>query len=181
VAQAKLYAQKLNLETTYSTNGNEIYQICLKTGEEKRVEDFLSPQALWEKTYSDQNDWREQFSSIPFEGKSGTWQLRYYQEIAVKNTLEAIAQNKNRILLTLATGTGKTAIAFQIAWKLFQTRWNLNRDGKRRPRILFLADRNILADQAFNSFSVFPEDAMVRIKPKEVKKTGKVPTNVKPS
>ncbi|VVH61359.1 Type I restriction-modification system, restriction subunit R (EC, partial [uncultured Gammaproteobacteria bacterium] len=59
VAQAKLYAQKLNLETTYATNGNEIYQICLKTGEEKRVEDFLSPQALWEKTYSDQNDWRE--------------------------------------------------------------------------------------------------------------------------
>ncbi|VVH67207.1 Type I restriction-modification system, restriction subunit R (EC [uncultured Gammaproteobacteria bacterium] len=177
VAQAKLYAQKLNLETTYSTNGNEIYQICLKTGEEKRVEDFLSPQALWEKTYSDQNDWREQFASIPFEDKSGTWQLRYYQEIAVKNTLEAIAKNKNRILLTLATGTGKTAIAFQIAWKLFQTRWNLNRDGKRRPRILFLADRNILADQTFNSFSAFPEDAMVRIKPKEVKKTGKVPTN----
>jgi type I restriction enzyme R subunit len=64
-----------------STNGNEIYQICLKTGEEKRVEDFLSPQALWEKTYSDQNDWREQFSPIPLEGKRGTWQLRYYQEI----------------------------------------------------------------------------------------------------
>jgi type I restriction enzyme R subunit len=177
VAQAKLYAGKLNLETTYSTNGREIYQICLKTGEEKLVDDFLSPQALWDKTYSDQNDWREQFSAVPFEDKSGTWQLRYYQEIAVKNTLEAIAQNKNRILLTLATGTGKTAIAFQIAWKLFQTRWNLNRDGKRRPRILFLADRNILADQAFNSFSAFPDDAMVRIKPKEVKKTGKVPTN----
>lgn len=177
VAQAKHYAQKLNLETTYSTNGKEIYQICLKTGEEKLVDDFLSPQALWDKTYSDQNDWRDKFASIPFEDKSGTWQLRYYQEIAVKNTLEAISQNKNRILLTLATGTGKTAIAFQIAWKLFQTRWNLNCDGKRRPRILFLADRNILADQAFNSFSAFPDDAMVRIKPKEVKKTGKVPTN----
>lgn len=177
VAQAKLYAQKLNLDTTYSTNGKEIYQICLKTGEEKLVDDFLSPQALWDKTYSDQNDWRDKFASIPFEDKSGTWQLRYYQEIAVKNTLEAIVQNKDRILLTLATGTGKTAIAFQIAWKLFQTRWNLNRDGKRRPRILFLADRNILADQAFNSFSAFSDDAMVRIKPKEVKKTGKVPTN----
>jgi len=133
VAQAKLYAQKLNLETTYSTNGREIYQICLKTGEEKLVDDFLSPQALWDKTYSDQNDWRDKFASVPFEDKSGSWQLRYYQEIAVKNTLEAISQNKNRILLTLATGTGKTAIAFQIAWKLFQTRWNLNRDGKRRP------------------------------------------------
>ena len=82
--------------------------------------------------------------------------------------------------MTLATGTGKTAIAFQIAWKLFQTRWNLtanNQYQKRRPRILFLADRNILANQAFNSFSAFPEDALVRIKPKEIKKRGKVPTN----
>jgi type I restriction enzyme R subunit len=93
-------------------------------------------------------------------------ELRYYQEIAVNNTLEAIANNAERILLTLATGTGKTFIAFQIAWKLFQTRWNLKRDGSRRPRILFLADRNILADQAFNSFSAFPEDALVRISPK---------------
>jgi type I restriction enzyme R subunit len=91
--------------------------------------------------------------------------------------LEAIANNKNRILLTLATGTGKTAIAFQIVWKLFQSRWNLNRNGNRRPRILFLADRNILADQAFNAFSAFPEDALVRIKPNEIKKDGKVPTN----
>jgi type I restriction enzyme R subunit len=177
VAQAKLYAAKLNLETTYSTNGKEIYQICMKTGAEGLVNDFLSPQELWNKTYTDQNDWRDKFANIPFEDKSGTWQLRYYQEIAIKNTLEAVAQNKDRILLTLATGTGKTAIAFQIAWKLFQTRWNLNRDGQRRPRILFLADRNILADQAYNAFSAFPEDAMVRIKPNEIKKKGKVPTN----
>jgi len=177
VAQAKLYAQKLNLDYTYSTNGKEIYQICMKTGEEKLVDNYLSPDELWNEVYSDQNDWRDKFSSIPFEDKSGTWQPRYYQEIAVKNTLEAVAQNKDRILLTLATGTGKTAIAFQIAWKMFHTRWNLNRDGKRRPRILFLADRNILADQAFNSFSAFSDDAMVRIKPKEIKKRGKVPTN----
>ena len=80
-------------------------------------------------------------------------------------------------MLTLATGTGKTAISFQIAWKLFQTRWNLKRDGSRRPRILFLADRNILADQAYNSFSAFPEDALVRISPKEITKKGAVPTN----
>lgn len=177
VAQAKLYARKLQLDYTYSTNGKEIYQICMKTGEEKLVDNYLTPVELWNEVYDELNKWREKFSSVPFENKSGTWQLRYYQEIAVKNTLEAIAQNKDRILLTLATGTGKTAIAFQIAWKLFQTRWNLSRDGKRRPRILFLADRNILADQAFNSFSAFPEDAMVRIKPKEIKKRGKVPTN----
>ena len=181
VAQAKQYAEKLNLDTTYSTNGKEIYSICMKTGSEGLVSDFLSPQALWDKTYSEQNHWRDIFASIPYEDKSGTWQLRYYQEIAVKNTLEAIAQNKDRILLTLATGTGKTAIAFQIAWKLFQSRWNLsarnNHKQKRRPRILFLADRNILANQAFNAFSAFPEDAIIRITPKEIRKKGRVPTN----
>jgi len=177
VMQAKKYAQKLQLETTYSTNGKAIYQICMKTGEEGLVTDFLSPDELWNKTFAEQNNWREQFANVPFEDKSGSWQLRYYQEIAVQRTVEAIAQNKDRILLTLATGTGKTSIAFQIAWKLFQTRWNLKRDGNRRPRILFLADRNILADQAYNSFSAFPEDALVRIKPNEIKKSGKVPTN----
>ena len=177
VAQAKQYAEKLKIETTYSTNGNEIYYICLKTGEEKLAENYLSPEELWNKTYSHQNEWREKFANVPFEDKSGSWQLRYYQELAVKNTLEALANGKDRILLTLATGTGKTAVAFQIAWKLFQTRWNLKRDGSRRPRILFLADRNILADQAYNSFSAFPEDALVRIKPSEIKKKGNVPTN----
>ena len=126
--------------------------------------------------------WREKFAAVPFEDKSGSWQLRYYQEIAVKNTLEAIAQGKNRILLTLATGTGKTAIAFQIAWKLFQTRWTVRQahrpnEPARRPRILFLADRNILADQAYNAFSSFAEEALVRIKPGEIKKNGRVPTN----
>lgn len=177
VAQAKQYAEKLDIETTYSSNGNEIYSICMKTGAEGLVDNYLSPEELWHKTFAVQNEWREKFASVPFEDKSGTWQLRYYQEIAVNNTLEALANKKDRILLTLATGTGKTAIAFQIAWKLFQTRWNLKRDGSRRPRILFLADRNILADQAFNSFSAFPEDALVRIKPSEVKKNGRVPTN----
>src|SRR5690606_39952265 len=150
------YADKLQLRYAYSTNGKEIYQIDMKTGEEGLVPDYLSPQELWDKTFAEQNQWREKFANVPFENKSGTWQPRYYQEIAVQRTVEAIAQNKDRILLTLATGTGKTAIAFQIAWKLFQTRWNLKRDGSRRPRILFLADRNILADQAYNSFSAFP-------------------------
>jgi len=177
VMQAKKYAEKLGLETTYSSNGKAIYQICMKSGQEGVVNNFLTPQELWDKTYSQQNNWREKFANVPFEDKSGSWQLRYYQEIAVQRTVEAIAQNKDRILLTLATGTGKTAISFQIAWKLFQTRWNLKRDGSRRPRILFLADRNILADQAYNSFSAFPEDALVRIKPIEIKKNKKVPTN----
>jgi len=183
VMQAKMYAQKLHLDTTYSTNGKEIYQICMKTGEEGLVDKFLSPEQLWNKTFPKNTNaklaeiWREKFSTVPFQDKGGNWKPRYYQEIAVQKTVEAVAQGRDRILLTLATGTGKTAIAFQIAWKLFQTRWNLKRDESRRPRILFLADRNILANQAFNNFSAFTEDVLVRIKPDEIKKKGKVPTN----
>lgn len=184
VAQAKQYAEKLHLETTYASNGKEIYSICLKTGKEGLVANYLTPDELWNKTFAVQNEWREKFSAVPYEDKGGTWQLRYYQEIAVKNTLEAVANNTQRILLTLATGTGKTAIAFQIAWKLFHTRWNLRdraglQDGveARRPRILFLADRNILADQAYNAFSAFAEDALVRIKPDEIRKNNRVPVN----
>jgi type I restriction enzyme R subunit len=190
VMQAKQYAEKLKLATTYSSNGKQIYQICMETGLEGLVDDFLTPDQLWEKTFPvsilDEDyseDWRETFASVPFEDKSGSWELRYYQEIAVAKTLESISSQKDRILLTLATGTGKTAISFQIAWKLFQTRWNLKdrskhpEEASRRPRILFLADRNILANQAFNSFSAFPEDALVRIKPSEIRKSGKVPTN----
>lgn len=193
VAQAKQYAEKLNLETTYSTNGKEIYSMCMLSGKEEIVTNYLSPEELWNKTFHASTSeiersrnteaWRNKFSEIPFEDKGGAWQLRYYQELAVHKTLEALINGKNRILLNLATGTGKTAIAFQLAWKLFQSRWNLSvnlTNGEaisRRPRILFLADRNILANQAFNSFSAFPEDALVRIKPSEIKKTGKVPTN----
>ena len=177
VMQAKLYAEKLKLETTYSTNGKEIYSICMKTGVEGLVNDYLTPDEMWNKTFAVKNEWRDKFAAVPYEDKGGTWKLRYYQELAVNRSLEALADNEDRILLTLATGTGKTAIAFQIVWKLFQTRWNLKRDGSRRPRILFLADRNILANQAFNNFSAFPEDALVRIRPSEIKKKGKVPTN----
>ncbi len=187
VAQAKLYAQKLQLDYTYATNGKDIYQINLKTGEEKWVDAFPTPDELWQKVFSTEEfqpkeeAWFEKFMAVPFHDKSGSWQPRYYQEIAIKNTLLAVSKYKKRILLNLATGTGKTAIAFQIAWKMFQTRWNLSAMGDkyqaRRPRILFLADRNILANQAFNAFSAFPEDAMVRIRPGQIRKKGKVPTN----
>ena len=177
VAQAKQYATMLHLDFTYATNGKDIYEINLKTGKERLIGAFPSPDELWNKTFEVQNSWRDTFNSIPFEDVGGTKGARYYQEIAVNKTMSAIADNSQRILLTLATGTGKTFIAFQIAWKLFQSRWNLHRDGSRRPRILFLADRNILADQAFNAFSAFPEDALARIKPDEIKKKGKVPTN----
>ncbi len=171
VAQAKEYAQKLSVRYGYSTNGDGIYQIDMDNGLECNVDSFLSPQELWDLTFSSQNEWRDRFAKIPCEDKGGTWQIRYYQDIAIERTLQAIAEGRNRILLTLATGTGKTSIAFQIAWKLFQSRWNLKRDGAGRPRILFLADRNGLADQAYNDFSAFSEDALTRIDPKEIGKS----------
>src|SRR5436190_8356799 len=177
VAQAKDYAQKLQVEDSYSANGREIYHIDMDSAEEGLLENFHTPDELWNKAFPVQNDWRDSLNEVPDETKGGTMGGRFYQETAVEKTLDAIAQRKDRILLTLATGTGKTFIAFQVAWKLFHTRWNLQYDGRRRPRILFLADRNILADQAYNAFSAFPEDALVRIKPNEIRKKGKVPTN----
>ncbi|MDA9223794.1 DEAD/DEAH box helicase family protein [Tateyamaria sp.] len=177
VAQAKLYAQKLHLETSYAANGNEIYQICHKTGTEGLVTEFPTPEELWNKTFAEPNQWLEKFNAVPFEDLNGTKQARYYQELAVNNVMAAIANDEKRVLLTLATGTGKTFIAFQIAWKLFKSRWNKQRDGKRTPRILFLADRNILANQAYLDFGAFSDDALVRINPSEISKKGEVPKN----
>ncbi len=177
VAQAKLYAQKLNLENSFAANGNEIYQICHKTGTEGLVERFPTPEELWKKTFAEPNEWLEKFNAVPFDDLNGTKQSRYYQEVAVNNVMEAIANDKKRILMTLATGTGKTFIAFQIAWKLFKSRWNKQRDAKRMPRILFLADRNILANQAFLDFGAFSDDALVRINPSDISKKGEVPKN----
>ncbi len=182
LAQAKKYAEKLQTRFAYSTNGVGIYQVDMTTGAEQYVTEYPTPDELWSRVFAEQNVWRDRFAAIPFEDKGGYWQPRYYQDIAVRRALEAIAAGQDRILLTLATGTGKTFIAFQIAWKLFQSRWNLadwKREGEpnRRPRILFLADRNILADQAYNSFSSFPEDALVRIDPEIIRKKGRVPKN----
>ena len=177
VAQAKDYADKLELDDAYAANGIEVYHVDMDGGTEGLRENFHSPDELWLKVFPVKNEWQDQFDKIPAETKGGSMGGRFYQDIAVERALDAIANRQNRILLTLATGTGKTFIAFQIAWKLFNSRWNLAYDGKRRPRILFLADRNILADQAYNAFSSFAEDALVRIKPNEIRKRGKVPTN----
>ncbi|MFM9962468.1 MAG: EcoAI/FtnUII family type I restriction enzme subunit R [Planctomycetaceae bacterium] len=177
VAQAKNYAGKLAIRFTYATNGQGIYGIDMDEGTEGDVSRYPTPDELWNLTFAEQNAWRDRFAAVPFEDRGGYFQGRYYQDIAIERVLESIATGKQRILLTLATGTGKTFIAFQLAWKLFQSRWNLSGEPTRRPRILFLADRNILANQAFNAFSAFPEDAMVRIEPADIKKKGKVPKN----
>jgi type I restriction enzyme R subunit len=177
VGQAKQYAAKLRARFAYSTNGRRVYQIDMETGAEGYVASYPTPDELWTLVFAMPNAWRDRFAAIPFEERGGTWQTRYYQHNAIENALEAIAAGEQRILLTLATGTGKTAIAFQIAWALFHSRWNLSREPIRRPRILFLADRNILADQAYNAFSAFAEDALARIKPGEIRQRGRVPKN----
>ena len=183
IAQAKIYAEKLKLLKAYSTNGVKIYEINFQInnkGEmfitsEGEVGEFPSPKELLD-YYGDQNDWRNKFDEIDIQPFKENTELRYYQEIAINNTLKSISEKKKRILLTLATGSGKTVIAFHICWKLFKSKWNKNYDGSRTPKILFLADRNILADQAFNAFSSFPENALCRFTPEEISKKGSVPT-----
>ena len=196
VAQAKGYAEKLQVRFTFSTNGRRIYRIDMKEGQEGDVASYPTPDELWAMTFPATTastnttaffltceDWQNKLLAIPFEDRGGTWQPRYYQENAVTKVIKAIANNKTRILLTLATGTGKTAIAFQIAWKLFHAKWTVRQalrpptKAKQSPRILFLSDRNILANQAFNDFSAFEEDALVRIKPEDIRKKGRAPKN----
>jgi len=177
VAQAKNYAEKMTIRFTYASNGRGIYGIDMEKGTEGEMTQYPSPEELWKHTFAEQNDWRDRFAAVPFDDKGGTLGDRYFRDIAIERVLEAIATGCPRILLTLATGTGKTMIAFQIAWKLFHSRWNLSRKPNRRPRILFLADRNILANQAYNAFSSFPEDALVRISPGDYHQKGKMPKN----
>jgi type I restriction enzyme R subunit len=144
-AQAVEYATKLGLPFAFATNGRQIRFIDMRTGVETDITEYPTPQELIASLNETTNEWLGKFEKYPYENKYGD--VRYYQSIAVERALSSIAKGDKRILLTLATGTGKTRIAFQIAWKLFHTKWNL-KNSDRQPRILFLADRNVLADQA---------------------------------
>ncbi len=180
VGQAKNYAGKLKVRYACATNGQGIYRVDMETGAEGEIPCYPTPDELWDYTFAEPNAWRDRFAAVPYVEKGSDWRVRYYQDIAVQRVLEAVANGQERILLTLATGTGKTSIAFEIAWKLFQARWNLSREATRRPRILFLADRNTLANQAFNdftSFAAFEDNALARIAPEDIRKKGKVPKN----
>lgn len=144
--QAKEYTEILGLKFAYATNGRGIVEFDYTTGLEREIDTFPTPEELWARlinseSLSPQLAERLLAPAYHLSGKSP----RYYQEIAINRTVQAVLQGRRRILLTMATGTGKTVVAFQICWKLWSSRWNRTGD-YRRPRILYLADRNVLVD-----------------------------------
>jgi len=170
--QAKEYAQILGLKFAYSTNGHGIVEHDFTTGVDNDLQNFPSPEDLWlrfcqsSKLDSDESSTVKRLLTpcyrIPKKSP------RYYQEIAINRAVQAILQGKRRVLLTMATGTGKTFVAFQIIWKLWSTRWNRRRE-HRRPRVLYLADRNVLVEDPMSKdFAVFG-DARWQIKGRAVK------------
>ncbi|MBI2993620.1 MAG: DEAD/DEAH box helicase family protein [Gammaproteobacteria bacterium] len=168
--QAMEYAQFLDLKFAYSTNGQGIVEHDFLTGKQSRLDAFPSPEDLWNRLQSHLGlkgpDPTQRFlapgMSVP--GKP----LRYYQEIAVNRVIGALLGGRRRVLLNMATGTGKTDVAFQVCWKLWSTRWN--RTGEpRRPRILFLSDRTVLVDDPKDKqFAPFG-DARMKIQGEAIK------------
>jgi type I restriction enzyme R subunit len=146
--QAKEYAEMLCLKFAYATNGPEILEFDYFTGKETLRPGFPSPAHLWSRYRSGEKLTDDTVATrllAPMNHAVGKGE-RYYQEIAVNLAIQAILTGHPRLLLTMATGTGKTAVAFQICWKLWNCRWNPTAE-YRRPRILYLADRNVLIDQ----------------------------------
>lgn len=146
VQQAREYAEILGLKFAYATNGHRIIEIDYTTGTEREVDRYATPDELFARLSAATHLPQDAVAHVlePFNLISGKVP-RYYQQIAINRVIEAILLGQKRILATLATGTGKTCVAFQICWKLWNSRWN--RTGEyRRPKILFLADRNILVD-----------------------------------
>jgi type I restriction enzyme R subunit len=167
--QAKEYAQSLDLKFAYATNGHGIVEHDFLTGQEASLEAFPSPDELWKRLegiIGMKGEEQQRFLSptLPVPGKT----LRYYQEIAINGVIRAILGGQRRVLLNMATGTGKTDVAFHICYKLWNTRWN--RTGEpRRPRILFLSDRSILVDDPKDKqFAPF-QDARWKIQGEAIK------------
>lgn len=146
VQQAREYAEVLGLRFAYAGNGNEIIEIDMTAGTETVRSDFPTPDELWRRQRQDLALGEQAGDKVLAAGFPDPERpLRYYQEIAVNRALEAIHGGGRRALLNLCTGAGKTAVAFQICWRLWTAGWN-KRGDHRRPKILFLADRNILVD-----------------------------------
>jgi type I restriction enzyme R subunit len=144
--QARDYAEILGLKFAYATNGHEILEFDFATGEENPISEFPAPQELFKRLRAAEgiNDNSVETLLSPYHHVLG-YSPRYYQQIAINRAVQSVLQGNKRSLITMATGTGKTVVAFQICWKLWSSRWN--RSGEyRKPRVLFLADRNVLVD-----------------------------------
>jgi len=167
--QARQYAEMLDLKFAYATNGREIIEFDYFTGREILVTDYPTPAQLWQRYRNGSGVKDHQAAErllTPFNHAVGKGE-RYYQQIAINRTVEAILKGQQRLLITMATGTGKTVVAFQICWKLWNARWNRTGD-HRRPRILYLADRNILIDQPKDGIFAAFGDARYKIESGEV-------------
>ena len=168
--QAKDYAETLGLKFAYSTNGYGIVEHDYLTGKERDLETFPSPDELWNRIRQSEsitnaiNADRIISPCYHLSGKTP----RYYQEIAINRTIQAVLNGKRRILLNMATGTGKTVVVFQIIWKLWNTRWTKTGEDK-RPKILYLADRNILIDEPKDKIFTPFGDARWKIEGEAVK------------
>ncbi len=178
VAQAKDYAGKLAVRFAYSTNGSGIYGIDMADGDEAEVADIPDTgRTLESHLRRGRTPGATASPPSPFEDKGGSHPGRYYQDIAVERVLEAIANGESAHPAHARHRHRQDLHRLSDRLEAVPRRWNLSREPTRRPRILFLADRNILANQAYNAFSAFPEDAMVRIAPADIRKKGKVPKN----
>jgi type I restriction enzyme R subunit len=170
--QAKQYAEMLGLKFAYATNGNEIIEFDYSTGLERSVSSYPTPAELWQR-YRNASGLGDQTAAdrllTPCNHAVGKGE-RYYQQIAINRAVETILKGQGRLLITMATGTGKTAVAFQICWKLWSARWNRTGD-YRRPRILYLADRNILVDPPKDGIFAAFGDARYKIEGGEVVKS----------
>lgn len=164
VQQAINYAQMLGLSFAYATNGHEIVEVDLSSGVESNLQAFPTPQELWARLHRMEPLDQGQTAHILAPGYSaGAHEERYYQQVAINRTVESIVRGRKRVLLVMATGTGKTPTAFQICWKLWSSKWNARNDPTRRPRILYLADRTVLIDDPKDkTFAPFG-DARVKI------------------
>jgi len=171
IQQAKEYAEILGLKFAYSTNGKGIVEFDYTTGLETEMASFPTPSEIWNRLQKSENltDNQSERLLAPAYIEAGR-RLRYYQEIAINRAVQSILQGKRRVLITMATGTGKTLVAFQISWKLWSSRWN--RIGEyRRPKILYLADRNILVDDPKDKDFIPFGDARHKIENAEVIKS----------
>lgn len=153
IAQAKDYAEKIGVFFAYSTNGHQIEEFDFITHKQVVIEEFPAPQELEKRLFKAKFPKKitretkklilQNYPTIP------GFSLRYYQEKAISAVLDTVVKNKKRILLTLATGTGKTIIAYYAVWRLVKSGFF--------KRVLFIADRNFLRNQAYNNFEAFAD------------------------